>query len=123
MLAYSEVMAIAALMVVPPLLGLLLDLQLKISPWGVLLGAGLGVGSGIARLVRWSESISRRVPHGPVSKSLPRENVLPEDSQQHGGKSFSVDKTASGSGSSSITSHPTVDRAAGQLGQSNLTDC
>jgi hypothetical protein len=116
------VMSIAAFMVVPPLLGLLLDLQFKISPWGVVLGAGLGVGSGIARLVRWSESISRRVPHGPVSKSLPRENVLPEDSQQHGGKSFSVDRTASGPDSSSITSHPTVNRAAGQLGQTDLPD-
>ena len=60
--AYSEVMAIAALMVVPPLAGLFFDRTLGSSPWGVILGAGLGVGSGIARLVRWSASVARRVP-------------------------------------------------------------
>ena len=64
MLAYSEVMSIAALMVVPPGLGLAVDRQLATTPWGVVLGASLGVGLGIFRLVSWSESVARSAPRG-----------------------------------------------------------
>lgn len=60
MRAYSEVMSIAALLVGPPLAGLLLDTQLRVSPWGVCGGAILGVVLGIVKLMSWSESLSQR---------------------------------------------------------------
>lgn len=80
MVAYSEVMSIAALLAGPPLVGLLIDSQLGLSPWGVVVGAALGLGSGIVKLLSWSESLSRRAPH---SKSRPSPSP-PRDPFQDG---------------------------------------
>jgi F0F1-type ATP synthase assembly protein I len=71
MLAYSEVMAIASLLAGPPLVGLLIDSQLGVAPWGVVVGACLGVVLGIVKLTSWSESLSRRSPHSKSRPSLP----------------------------------------------------
>jgi len=81
MLAYSEVMAIAALLAGPPLLGLVLDSQFGLSPGGVVAGAVLGVALGIIKLMSWNESLSRRGPEDRSARSNPAPRDLDEGGQ------------------------------------------
>jgi len=52
MLGYSEVMAIALLMVLPAIGGWLIDSWWNLSPWCLILGAVLGLGMGFSRLLK-----------------------------------------------------------------------
>lgn len=99
MLAYSEVMAIAALMVVPPGLGLAIDRQLATTPWGVVLGASLGVGLGIFRLVSWSEAVARSAPRGRRLGVTPPDGMGVNASPEGGGFPL-VNRAGSASGPS-----------------------
>ena len=60
MLGYSEVLSSALLMVVPAVIGIAGDAGLGPSPWGLVVGAVVGLFSGLLRLTKSSGSATQR---------------------------------------------------------------
>ncbi len=60
-----------AAIIVGVLLGIGIDYFVHTSPWGVIIGAGLGFVAGVVNIVRVAQQYNRANPPDPNAKSIP----------------------------------------------------